>query len=82
MNSFVNGAMHIMTEEEREEFLRATAPSPIDVIDELKQKLADTDYKTLKYVEGALSDEEFLAACAERALWRSSINELEENNGL
>lgn len=82
MKSYVNGVTHVMTEEERAEYQAAVEPSALDIIDELKRKLADTDYKTLKYVEGALSDEEFIAACAERAEWRSSINELEENEEL
>lgn len=47
-------------------------------IEELKQKLQDTDFHILKIVEGAIT----LADCAEiiakRASWRKEINELEK----
>lgn len=47
-------------------------------IEELKQKLADTDYHILKIVEGATT----LTECAEmirnRARWRKEINEIEK----
>ena len=52
-------------------------PEPLGLIEELKAKLAETDYKTLKYVEGELTEEEFLAEKLERALWRAEINRLE-----
>lgn len=55
-----------------EKFLRETR------ISELKQFLADTDYKTIKYVEGEISDEEYEPVLAERKAWRKEINELEE----
>ena len=50
---------------------------PYELIDELKRRLAETDYKTLKYVEGELSEEEFLIEKSVRALWRAEINRLE-----
>lgn len=43
----------------------------------LKQKLAETDYKTLKYVEGAYTAEEFEPYKQERQLMRIRIRELE-----
>ena len=43
----------------------------------LKQKLADTDYKCLKYVDGALSESEYAETKAYRAELREQINELE-----
>lgn len=43
----------------------------------LKQKLADTDYKCLKYVDGALTDEEYAEVKAYRAELRQRINELQ-----
>ena len=43
----------------------------------LKKKLADTDYKTIKYAEGLISEEEYAETKAERAAWRERINELE-----
>ena len=46
----------------------------------LKQKLADSDYKVLKYLEGELSQEEYDEIVAARKEWRRKINELEEQN--
>ena len=45
---------------------------------ELKQKLAETDYKAIKYVEGELSVEEYAETKAQRRAWREEINKLEE----
>lgn len=46
-------------------------------IRELKQQLADTDYKAIKYSEGLLTDAEYAATKAQREEWRSAINKLE-----
>ena len=46
-------------------------------IAELKIKLEKTDYKVLKYVEGVLSDEEYIPLKEERQNYRNRINELE-----
>ena len=46
-------------------------------IRELKQQLADTDYKAIKYSEGLLTDAEYAATKAQREEWRSAINQLE-----
>ncbi len=43
----------------------------------LKKKLADTDYKTIKYAEGLITEKEYAETKAERAAWRERINELE-----
>ena len=45
---------------------------------ELKQKLAETDYKAIKYSEGELSAEEYAETKAQRRAWREEINKLEE----
>ena len=45
---------------------------------ELKQKLAETDYKAIKYAEGELSVEEYAETKAQRKAWREEINKLEE----
>lgn len=45
-------------------------------IQRLKSELASTDYKCLKYVDGALSDEEYAKVRAYRAELRAKINEL------
>ncbi|MBO5934086.1 MAG: hypothetical protein J6Q94_01220 [Clostridia bacterium] len=47
-------------------------------IDLLKKKLADTDYKAIKYAEGLISDEEYAPVKAERQHFRDEINRLEQ----
>ena len=47
-------------------------------IDELKSKLAATDYKAMKYAEGFFTEEEYAAIKAQRQAWRDEINQLEE----
>ena len=46
-------------------------------IQTLKQSLADTDYKAIKYAEGVLTDEDYQATGIQRQAWRRRINELE-----
>lgn len=43
----------------------------------LKEKLAATDYISAKIADGAATREEYADKLAERAAWRSRINELE-----
>lgn len=43
----------------------------------LKQKLADTDYKALKFAEGELTAEEYAPVREERRALRAKINTLE-----
>ena len=52
-------------------------------IEELKQNLKDTDYKSLQHHEGEITDEEFAPIKAQRKEWRAEINRLQEelNNG-
>jgi hypothetical protein len=66
----------------------ASIPEPTEDpqarIDELKQKLADTDYIACKIAEGAATREEYADVIAQRQAWRDEINELEKeliNNG-
>jgi len=47
-------------------------------IAELKQKLAETDYKFIKFAEGAMSAAEYAPYKADRAKWRAEINDLEK----
>ncbi len=47
-------------------------------IAELKAHLADTDYKSLKYSDGSLTEEEYAPIRAERQKWRNQINEIEK----
>ena len=48
-------------------------------IAELKQLLADTDYKAIKYAEGEITAEEYEPIKQQRREWRKEINELEKN---
>lgn len=43
-----------------------------------RQLLRQSDYKTLKYVDGALGEEEYAEVKAKRAAYRNNINKLEE----
>lgn len=47
-------------------------------IAELKQLLAETDYKAIKYAEGQLTAEEYEPIKAQRQSWRDEINNLEK----
>ena len=46
-------------------------------VERLKSELASTDYKCLKYVDGAISESEYAEIRAYRAELRRKINELE-----
>ncbi len=46
-------------------------------IDELKELLAGTDYKAVKYAEGLIPDDEYAPVKAQRQAWRDEINRLE-----
>ena len=43
----------------------------------LTQLLAQSDYLALKHADGALTDDEYAAARAERQSWRDRINKLQ-----
>lgn len=61
-------------EEKAPELERVAAAQEIA---ELKTKLTATDYIAAKIAEGAATREEYAEELAERASWRSRINELE-----
>ena len=44
---------------------------------EYKQKLSDLDYKSIKYIQGELSEEEFIKVKEECNYYRKEINSLE-----
>lgn len=46
-------------------------------IELLKQQLARTDYKTLKYAEGLISDEDYAPIKEDRQVLRNQINALQ-----
>lgn len=66
-----------MTEEEEEEVSRMSLTDNSARIDELKQKLAETDYIACKIAEGSATVEEYAEQIKQRQLWREQINELE-----
>lgn len=66
-----------MTEEEEEEISRMSSTDNLARIDELKQKLAETDYIACKIAEGSATVEEYANQIKQRQLWREEINELE-----
>lgn len=50
----------------------------LERIRELKQLLASQDYKTIKYIQGELTEEEFAEVKAQCKSWRDEINKLEQ----
>ena len=46
----------------------------------LKQKLNESDYQTLKFIEGQLTPEEYEPIRTQRQAWRNEINQLENKN--
>ena len=67
-----------MTSEE-EEKLSLTSPPEFE-IEQLKQQLAKSDYKAIKYAEGWYADDEYAPIKDERETLRERIRELEEKN--
>ena len=70
-----DGKPELRTAEEKAPELERLAVA--QEISELKSKLASTDYIAAKIAEGAATREEYAEELAERASWRSRINELE-----
>jgi hypothetical protein len=67
----------INTETTLEEIQKLTAEYRAIKIEELKQKLADTDYVIIKIAEGSATAEEYADVIKERKAWREEINKLE-----
>lgn len=76
MKIFVNGKIKEIEVPEEE----YTIPKEIQ-IQELKQKLSETDYIACKIAEGEATVEEYSDVIAQRRAWREEINKLEENDG-
>ena len=70
-----DGKPELRTAEEKAPELERIAAT--QEISELKSKLAATDYIAAKIAEGAATREEYAEELAERAAWRTRINELE-----
>lgn len=79
MKEMINGVVRTMTAEEQQAFEAAAEPTPRQRIAELKELLAASDYKTLKFVEGVLTEEQYLESCTQREAWREEINMLEQS---
>ena len=62
----------------KQEAFKLTAEYRAIKIEELKQKLADTDYVIIKIAEGSATKEEYSDVIKERKEWREKINALEK----
>ena len=75
----INGVTREMTAEElaeREAFEQSAEFKQMQIM-QLKNQLAETDYKAIKFAEGWISAEEYAPVKAERQMLRDKINELE-----
>lgn len=81
MKTCINGKFFEMTEEEinqQEESCRKALPQVKRYeLADLKKKLANSDYKAIKYSEGYFTEEEYAPIKAERQAIRDAINALE-----
>lgn len=73
MRVYENGIYREMTAEEIDQNVN----TPEMQIEELKQKLSDSDYKAIKYAEGLISEEDYAPIKKQRQQWRNEINLLE-----
>lgn len=75
---------HAMIVDQGEFYEVCEVPAPTEEelnaikIEQLKAELSATDYKCLKYVDGALTEEEYAEVKKYRANLREQINQLEE----
>ena len=78
MRVYDNGVYRDMTVEEEEAILLMNSDVSVEAqINELKEKLRETDYQAIKYAEGLISEEDYAPAKKKRQEWRDKINELE-----
>ena len=73
MKFLMNGKLVEFPDEQREEYI----PTAEERISILKNELAESDYKAIKYAEGWYSEEEYAPIRAKRQALRNRINELE-----
>lgn len=87
MKKYINGKYVELTQEEiqqakaEQEAFKLTAEYRAIKIEELKQKLADTDYAIIKIAEGSATAEEYSDVIEQRKAWREEINRLENGKG-
>ena len=85
MKKIINGKAVVITEEEKNALQREvadfinTAEYKSIRINELKQKLSDTDYIACKIAEGAATIKEYANELQQRQQWREEINRLERS---
>lgn len=72
-----NGSYKFADDVTEDDFKPTQKELDAEEISRLKVELASTDYKCLKYVDGALSAEEYAEVREYRAELRQRINELE-----
>lgn len=77
MRVYDNGIYRDMTAEEEAEFNKSAEVSVETQINELKEKLRETDYQAIKYAEGLINEEDYAVIKAERQGWRDEINLLQ-----
>lgn len=58
---------------------KAIEKEKLDRIEELKQLLADSDYKGQKYLDGEYNEEEWREIVEQRKAWRSEIRGLQND---
>ena len=74
MNIKVNGKVELIEVPDTAEEI------PVEIkIEELKQKLSDTDYIACKIAEGAATIKEYANELQQRQQWREEINRLERS---
>ena len=78
MRKWLNGEIVEMTEEEIAEMSTHNTFEILADIDILKQNLVDTDYVIIKIAEGVATKEDYADIIAQRQVWRTRINELQE----
>ena len=78
MKVYDNGVYRDMTAKEEKAIQRMNSEvSGETQINELKEKLRETDYQAIKYAEGLITKTNYLAIKNQRQEWRNKINELE-----
>lgn len=88
MKKIINGKAVVITEEEKNalqnevaDFINTAEYKSIR-INELKQKLSDTDYIACKIAEGVATADEYAEMISQRQQWRNKINELERSRSI
>lgn len=78
MKKMVDG---VVIEVDDKEYLKTYEPTPKEVIiDDLKQKLIETESIAIDYADGLLTDEQYEPIKLQRRAWREEINKLESED--